>query len=99
MLREPPWDTKQALLPADARLHGREELALQSLSIRHRMELIYFVRTLCLCTACVRICTLCVHARTCMCVRKIKRGLCVCTHSCERVRMGEPGWVMSVCFI
>ncbi|KAI9538818.1 hypothetical protein NQZ68_008894 [Dissostichus eleginoides] len=42
VLREPPWDTKQALLPADARLHGREELALQMLSIRHRVELIYF---------------------------------------------------------
>ncbi|TNN81932.1 hypothetical protein EYF80_007840 [Liparis tanakae] len=42
VLREPPWDTKQALLPADARLRGREKLALQMLSIRHRVELIYF---------------------------------------------------------
>lgn len=53
VLHEPLWDTEQALLPADARLHGREELALQMLSIRHRMELIYFVGmfALCLCTA------------------------------------------------
>jgi len=28
VLCEPPWDTEQALAPADARLHGREELAL-----------------------------------------------------------------------
>lgn len=27
VLCEPPWDTKQALSPADARLRGREELA------------------------------------------------------------------------
>lgn len=83
MLREPLWDTEQALLPADVRLHGREELALQMLSIRHRVELIYFVRTfaLCLCNAFVLVCVFC--AQVCMtmhayvCIRKIKRGLCV----------------------
>lgn len=67
VLREPLWDTEQALLPADARLHGREELALQMLSIRHRMGLIYFARTFrfcvralafcaCLCVFCARVC-------------------------------------------
>lgn len=82
MLREPPWDTKQALLPADARLHGREELALQMLSIRHRMELIYFVRTfaLCLCTAFVFVlCILCTCVMSMhLCVPERLREVCVC---------------------
>lgn len=30
VLREPLWETEQALVPADARLHGREELAFAS---------------------------------------------------------------------
>lgn len=78
VLREPLWETKQALVPADARLHGREELALQTLSIRHRMELIYFA--LFLCTAFVLLCVFCVHnhACVCVCVWKIKRRLCAC---------------------
>lgn len=64
VLREPLWETKQALVPADARLHGREELALQMLSIRHRIELIYFA--LCLCTAFVLVCALGVQVRITM---------------------------------
>lgn len=76
VLREPLWETKQALVPADARLHGREELALQMLSIRHRMELIYFA--LCLCTAFVLVCVFCVHnhARVCVCARERLRDVC-----------------------
>jgi len=80
VLREPPWDTEQALLPADARLHGREKLALQMLSIRHRVELIYFVGTfaLCLYTAFVLVCILCtsLHERARVCVSERLRGVC-----------------------
>lgn len=78
------WDTKQALLPADARLYGREELALQMLSIRHRMELIYFVRTfaLYLCTAFVLVCVFC--AEVCMtmhlCMSERLREVRVCAY-------------------
>lgn len=64
VLREPLWETKQALVPADARLHGREELALRVLSIRHRIELIYFA--LCLCTAFVLVCVVGVQVRIAM---------------------------------
>lgn len=67
VLREPLRETKQAPVPANARLHGREELALQMLLIRHRMELIYFA--LCLCTAFVLVCVFSVHNRACACER------------------------------
>lgn len=71
VLREPPWDSERALLPADARLHGREKLALQMLSIRHRMELIYFVGTFCVCVCvCVRVCVFAYSICVCViCVR------------------------------
>lgn len=81
VLREPPWDTEQALLPADARLHGREELALQMLSIRHRVGLIYFAGTFALCAAFVLVCVFRAHEHARVCVRKIKRGLRVCVHA------------------